>query len=183
MWYNQFGNQEFGEVMTVKIIETKRMILKPLTINDAKDVFEWTGDPIVNRYMPYPLHKNVHQTEEWISTLGDKNEFAFSLKDTGKVIGSGSITYRTEYKAYELGYNLNRKFWGKGYATEAAKAMIQWAYQILSAHDFFARHANANKASGNVITKCGFQFDKYGQYSRYDGSEMFEASYYTLHLE
>ena len=169
--------------MTVKIIETERMILRSLTINDAKDVFEWAGDPIVNRYMPYPLHENVHQTEEWISTLGDKNEFAFSLKDTGKVIGSGSITYRAEYKAYELGYNLNRKFWGKGYATEAAKAMIQWAYQVLSAHDFFARHANANKASGNVIIKCGFQFDKYGQYSRYDGSEMFEASYYTLHLE
>jgi len=82
-----------------------------------------------------------------------------------------------------MGYNLNRKFWGEGYATEAAKAMIQWAYQNLGARDFIARHANANKASGNVIIKCGFQFEKYGQYSRYDGSEIFEASYYTLHFE
>ena len=59
------------------IIETERLILRPLKIDDAKDVFEWTGDPIVNMYMPYPLHENIHQTEEWISTLGDKNEFCF----------------------------------------------------------------------------------------------------------
>lgn len=78
---------------------------------------------------------------------------------------------------------LNRKFLGMGYATEASKAMIQWAHQNMDAHDFFARHANENTASGNVITKCGFRFKKYGQYSRYDGSEIFEASYYTLHLD
>uniref|UniRef100_UPI0040564240 GNAT family N-acetyltransferase n=1 Tax=Acetatifactor sp. TaxID=1872090 RepID=UPI0040564240 len=48
--------------MNVKIIETERLILRPLTIDDAPDVFEWAGDPIVNRYMPYPLLENVHQT-------------------------------------------------------------------------------------------------------------------------
>ncbi|MBP0983267.1 MAG: GNAT family N-acetyltransferase [Oscillospiraceae bacterium] len=166
----------------MKIIETERMILRPLTQDDANSVFEWAGDPIVNKYMPYPLHETIHQTEEWISTLGNKNEFCFCLKDTGKVIGSGSITFREEYDAYELGYNLNRLFWGKGYATEASKAMIQWAHQELGACNFIARHANENHASGNVIRKCGFQFECYGQYSRYDGSEVFEASYYTLHL-
>ncbi len=167
----------------MKIFETERLILRPLTIDDAKDVFEWTGDPVVNRYMPYPLHKNVQQTEDWICSLGDKHEFCFCLKSTGKVIGSGSVSYRSEYESYEIGYNLNKNFWGCGYATEAARAMIQWAYKNLCARDFFARHANANTASGNVIIKCGFKFQKYDQYSRYDGSEIFEASYYTLHLE
>lgn len=168
---------------SVKIIETDRLMLRPLIVDDAHDVFEWAGDPIVNRYMPYPLHENVHQSEEWIKSLGEKNEFCFCLKDTGKVIGAGSITYNAEYGAYELGYNLNRKFWGVGYATEASKAMIQWAYKNVGARDFFACHANANEASGKVIKKCGFQFEKYGQYSRYDGSEIFEASYYSLHLD
>ena len=115
--------------------------------------------------------------------MSAKSHFGFCLKDTGKVIGSGSIAYDAEYEAYELGYNLNRKFWGLGFATEASQAMIQWAYQNLGAHDFFARHANANKASRNVIKKCGFQFEKYGQLPKYDGSEIFEASYYTLHIE
>ncbi len=167
----------------MKVIETERLILRPLTTDDANDVFEWTGDPVVNRYMPYPMHRSVHETEEWISSLGDKNEFCFCLKGTGKVIGAGSVSYRPEYSAYELGYNLNRSFWGMGYATEAAKAMIKWAYDVLGARDFLARHATANKASGNVLVKCGFIFKEYGQYSRYDGSEVFEASYYTMNLK
>lgn len=165
-------------------IETERLILRPLTVDDAKDVFEWVGDPIVNRFMPYPVYKSIDQVEKWISSLVDeKNEFGFCLKDNGKVIGSGSIKFDPESNSYELGYNINRAFWGNGYATEASKALIQWAYQKLGARDFCAAHATANTASGNVIKKCGFIFDKYGQYSRYDGSETFDATFYIMHLD
>ena len=167
-----------------RIIETERLILRPLTVSDAKDVFEWVGDPIVNRFMPYPVYESIDQVERWISSLNNcKNEFGFCLKDTGKVIGSGSITFDSDKNAYELGYNINRAFWGNGYATEASKAMLQWAYQELGARDFCAAHATANVASGNVIKKCGFQFEQKGQYSRYDGSETFDATFYTMHLD
>lgn len=166
----------------MKRIETERLILRPLTQSDANAVFEWAGDPLVNRYMPYPLHKSPADAEEWIRSLGEKNEFCFCLKDSGKVIGAGSIVYDAEHAAYELGYNLNRAYWGMGYATEAAKALVSWAYESLGARDFFARHATANTASGNVLKKCGFRFESYGQYPRYDGS-LFEASYYALHLD
>lgn len=164
-------------------IETERLILRPITIDDAYDVYEWGSDPMVNRYMPYPLHENVHQAEEWINSLAGKNEFVFCLKDSGEVVGGGSMSYHEKYKAYELGYNLKRKHWGAGYATEAAKALIQWAYQELGVHDFFARHAKANHASEHVIKKCGFQFKEYGKMEKYDGSEIFEMSYYMLHIE
>ena len=164
-------------------IETERLLLRPLTLDDADAVFEWAGDPVVNRYMPYPVHGSVRDAEKWISSLGDKNEFCFCLKDSGKVIGAGSVVYDGACDAYELGYNLNRRYWGMGYATEAAGALIQWARENLGAHDFIGCHATANKASGNVLRKCGFQFERYGKYGRYDGSEIFEASYYTLHLD
>lgn len=167
----------------MKRIETERLILRPLTVADAEDVFLWAGDPVVNRYMPYPVHQSVEQTKQWLSTLGDKDEFGFCLKETGRLIGSGSIKYVEEYDAYELGYNLNRAFWGKGYATEAAKAMLQWAYEQRNARKFMARHVTKNTASGNVIRKCGFQFSHYGQYSRYDGSETFDATYYTMQMK
>jgi len=45
-------------------IETERLILRPLTTEDADDVFEWVGDPIVNRFMPYNLYANVEQEKE-----------------------------------------------------------------------------------------------------------------------
>lgn len=165
-------------------IETERLLLRPLVKRDSSDVFEWVSDPVVNRYMPYALYQNIRQVEEWIDSLADdENEFAFCLKDTRKVIGAGSVTFDPEREAYELGYNLNQVFWGKGYATEAANAMLRWARQNLNARDFVANHANANIASGKVLKKCGFVFDHYGQYSRFDGSESFDASFYTLHID
>lgn len=167
-----------------KVIKTDRLLLRPLVKSDADDVFEWVGDPIVNRYMTYPLYHDVNQVVKWIESLeDDKNEFAFCLQDTGEVVGAGSVSFNPEKNAYELGYNLKRAYWGNGYATEASKAMIQWAYTYLNVRDFVACHANANAASGKVILKCGFQFDHYGQYSRLDGSEIFDASFYVLHLD
>ena len=45
----------------MKIIETERLILRQISVDDADDVFEWASDPVVNKYMPYPLHKNSCQ--------------------------------------------------------------------------------------------------------------------------
>lgn len=165
------------------VIVTTRLILRPLSEEDAYDVFEWAGDPVVNRYMPYPVYQNVTQVQKWIQSIQpDDYEFGFILKETGKVIGSGSIGSNGK-QLYELGYNLNRSYWGQGYATEAAKAMLLWAYETLGARDFAASHATANTASGNVLRKCGFQFERYGQYSRFDGSETFDATFLKLHLD
>lgn len=167
-----------------RVIETERMILRPLTVADAEDAFEWQSDPEVNRYMIYPLYTDVEKTRAWIAGLGpDANEFGFELKATGKVIGAGGIKYHADGDAWELGYNLNRAYWGRGYATEASKALIKWAYETEGARDFTAAHATANAASGNVIRKCGFQFDRFGEYSRIDGSETFAATFYKMHLD
>ena len=167
-----------------RIIYTERLVLRPLNESDAQDVCEWVGDPVVNRFMPYSVYQNADQVKKWLGQLKDENNvFGFALKSTGKVIGSGSVTYSFEENTYRLGYNLNRAFWNQGYATEAAKAIIGWAYENLGAREFMARHANANPASGKVLLKCGFAFERYGQYSRYDNSETFEATYYKLHLD
>lgn len=166
-----------------RIIETDRLLLRPLTPGDACDVFEWVGDPIVNRFMPYSLYESPEQVRAWIASLGDKPEFGFVLKETGKLIGAGSVSFAQDMNAYELGYNLNRAYWGHGYATETSRAMLDWAYRRLGARDFIARHANDNVASGRVIQKCGFRFERYTQYARFDGSEVFDAALYSLHLD
>lgn len=165
-----------------KYIETNRLILRPLKITDASDVYEWVSDPDVNRFMLYPLYTDIDQVKKWISYLQDEdNEFAFCLKDTGKVIGAGSIRFKPRYDAYEIGYNLNRQYWGKGYASEAAKALIEWAYQELGARVFCARHANANIASEKVIKKCGFQFVKYDFYKKIGKEEPLPSSFYIMY--
>jgi len=121
--------------------------------------------------------------KEWISSKNvEDNEFVFVLKETGKAIGAGSIKEQEDGQ-WEVGYNIRYDCWNNGYTTEAARALIKWAYDYCNARKFMARHATENVASGKVLLKCGYQFKCYGEYSRYDGSETFAASYYTMSLE
>ncbi len=166
-----------------RYIETERLILKPLTAADAPEVFVWNSDPEVNRYMCYNLYHDVKQTEQWIKSIAkDALEFGFFLKDGGKCIGSGGVGLNPD-GVHELGYNLNRAYWNQGYTTEASLAMLRWAHEQLGGCDFVSSHAIGNIGSQRVIEKCGFQLDHYGQYSRFDGSETFDAAFYRLHLE
>lgn len=166
------------------IIETERLILRPLTANDAEDVFEWCSDPEVNRFVPYLLYHDVEDVRRWIESIQTKEyEFGFELKETGKVIGAGSVCYRAEEDAYEIGYNLSRAFWNRGYATEAAKGMIDWTNTTFGARSFYAVHAAANEASCRVLCKLGFKEDHTVQYSKIDGSETFDAVFRRLYIE
>ena len=73
-------------------IETQRLILKPITLEDAPAAFVWASDPAVNRYMPYPLHQSIEDTRMWIATLTpDMLEFGFYRKNDGFLIGTGGV--------------------------------------------------------------------------------------------
>ncbi len=168
-------------------LETERLILRPLTVDDAEDVFEWTNDERVTKYMSYPRHESIETTKWWLSSLkelpDDDFQFGFVLKETGRLIGSGGIRYSDKEKAWTFGYNIRFYCWNKGYTTEAAKRMIDFAYKEQGAREFIAEHAVDNPASGRVIEKCGLEFSHYGEYSRLDGSETFKAKFYKLHLD
>lgn len=165
-----------------RYIETERLVLKPMTMEDAQAVYEIGSDPEVNRYMRYTRHKSLADAEAFLRSIGPEElEFGFYLKETGKLIGTGGI-YGDENGSQELGYQLRRDAWGMGYATEAARALLRWANETLGLRDFVCCHAVKNEASGNVMRKCGFQFVRYGAYDRFDHSETFEAACYALHL-
>ena len=168
------------------ILQTPRLILRPLTAADAEEVFIWCSDPLVNRFMPYALYTKTEDVRRWLETV-EKNEkqyeFGFVCKENNRLIGSGGIGPAEDNTQWEIGYNLRSDCWNQGYATEAAKAMIDFAYQEFDINDFGANHAEANPASGRVMEKCGMYFDHYGEYSRFDGSETFPAKFYKLHLD
>ena len=173
------------------VLETDRLILRPLTVADAPAVFVWGSDPQVNRYVAYPLYTDVEQTRVWLRTVEwarerDGYEFGFVRKEDGLLIGSGGV-YRKKGKWWRrpwwaLGYNLRRDCWGMGYAAEAARAMVDVAHQKRGARIFIAEHAVDNPASGRVMEKCGMVFDHYGQYSKLDGSATFSSKCYRLEL-
>ena len=156
-------------------------------MDDAEAVFVWASDPEVNRYMSYPLHTDIEVTRQWLRSVEQRTEedyeFAFVRKSDGLLIGSGNIGPDSrEPGAWGFGYNLRRDCWGRGYTTEAVKAMIDFARAQRGAKIFAAHHAVDNPASGRVMEKCGLTFRHDGEYSKLDGSETFRAKFYRLEL-
>ena len=171
-------------------LETGRLILRPLTVDDADAVFVWAGDPEVNRYMSYPLHTDIETTRQWLQSVEQDSEpqaalenytFGFVRRSDGLLICSGGIR-RQEDDIWDFGYNLRRDCWGRGYATEAMRAIIDFARTRRGAKIFAAHHAVDNPASGRVMEKCGLTFCHCGECSKLDGSETFRAKVYRMEL-
>ena len=175
--------------MLTPTLETRRIILRPLQISDAQAAYNnWTSDPEVAKYMRWSAHKSIDVTIEWLSleqkNLSDKNIYGWGLvlKESGELFGSGGIFYNKEQEMFEPGYCLMKKCWGMGLATEAARAMIDFAIQQLGVTSVFVLHAKENLASGRVIEKLGFTRIGEGSYKSFDGLREFESWEYILRI-
>lgn len=175
--------------MMTPIIETKRLILRPLKASDAEAVFEgWANDSEVSHFMRWNRHQNVEETREWLegeeaaAPRNDLFNWGFALKDGERLIGSGGLVYSESLKMYELGYNLAKDCWGCGYGTEAAGAIVEFARDMLKVKEIYATHAIENAASARILQKLGFTFKREGIYSSFDGLKTFPAKEYILDL-
>jgi len=153
--------------MRTPILETERLTLRPFKEEDATEVFEcWESDPDVAKYMFWTSHNDIEKTKEWIAfELGqiekpDWFRCSLVLKDTNELIGTALIYYEEEVECWEIGYNLGKKYWGKGYTTEAMRTVINFAKAELNLTQIVGRYAKENPASGKVMDKLGFTYEK-----------------------
>ena len=169
------------------VLETERLILRPITPDDADSAVVWLGDEKVNKFMPYNLYKNTDEVLYWINEILPKSKdyhWGFVLKESNLLIGSGSIGLKgNQDGAWGFGYNIRSDYWNKGLTTEATKRMIEFARKEHGVKDFVADHAVDNPASGRVMEKCGLVFDHFGEYSTLDGTQTFKAKFYKMHLD
>ncbi len=166
------------------ILETERLILRPITLDDAEACFSWNSDERVARYMSYPTYTDIKKTQEWIkSTLTDEIEWnwAFVLKSENRVIGTGGIGPNEFMEGYwGIGYNLHYDYWHCGYCTEAMRAIVDYAHNKLGVNKICSYHAVDNPRSGKVMEKLGLKFHHFGEYTKLDGSETFKTKFYAL---
>ncbi|MBQ4282934.1 MAG: GNAT family N-acetyltransferase [Lachnospira sp.] len=176
--------------MQTPILETERLILRPLTVQDAQDIYDrWTSDERVAKYMRWSTHKSVEETKEWLlmeeegNSKAEHYNWGFVLKSTGELIGCGGIFYNKDKCAYELGYNTMYDYWRQGYTTEAAKRMLDFGIQQLGVYEYVCCHATDNPASGAVMRKCGFEYEKDCVSEKFDGSVKFPSKQYRLRVD
>ena len=170
--------------MKTPILETKRLQLRPLTVADAQEIFKnWTNDESVARFMPWDLHKTLEDTIDWLKMEekeleGESYCWAFILKETGEIVGSGGLNYN-ETNGHELGYNFMKTMWGKGLASEVSREIIRFGKEADIKH-FYGRHAEGNEGSKNVLKKLGFVFKCEGKFISLSGKKRFDSREYTL---
>lgn len=163
--------------MNTPVLETERLLLRPFEKEDAEEVFVcWERDPDVAKYMFWTSHNDIEKTKEWIAfEIGqiekeDWYRFAIELKETGELIGTALIYYEEEVVCWEIGYNLGKRYWGKGYTTEAMRKVMDFAVTSLGITEIVGRYAKENPASGNVMKKLGFEYEKDIPYECNDGA-------------
>lgn len=173
--------------MRTPVLETERLILRPLKAKDAEEVFRnWASDPEVARYMTWSTHANSDVTREWLIAVEEnieaegRYEWGFERKSDHMLIGSGGIYYKQDAKMYTMGYNLMRDCWNQGYTTEAAARILEFAVNELQQKRLFAYHAKENTISGKVMEKVGFHYIKDTDYDSVDGTRHFEAREYLF---
>ncbi len=170
------------------VLETERLILRPLTPEDAEAAFVWCSDERVNKFMPYNLNKSIDETLFWINEIVPYDEGNYNwgivLKESNLLIGSCDIgPDKVEHTGWGFGYNIRYDYWNKGITTEATKRMIEYAVNVHGIKLIVADHAVDNPASGRVMEKSGLTFDHYGEYRTFDGKQTFKAKFYKMVLD
>jgi [ribosomal protein S5]-alanine N-acetyltransferase len=152
------------------ILETNRLILRPLELSDAQELFELNKNPNVHKYLwkkPEEVIDESIKVIEYVQRQYAENNigrYATILKETGEFIGWTGIKFVNDHiengntNFYDYGYRLNEKFWNKGYATEASKAWLNYGFNEMKIDRINAYTHAQNGASNHVLQKVGMKF-------------------------
>ncbi len=141
-------------------------MLRDVTLDDAALVEKYAGDYDVAKTtstIPHPYPKGA--AEEFLAFSMDghakRNFFiqAITLKETAELIGLINITIQKHHKRGELGYWIGKPFWGKGFGTEAAQAMVVFGFKELQLNRIFAQAFTINPGSYRVMEKVGLNYE------------------------
>lgn len=146
------------------IIETDRLILRRLTMDDLTDLHHILSDPESMKHYPKPF--DLDQSRSWIAwNIENYSKYGFGLwavvlKKDNQFIGDCGITMQNINGDIvpEIGYHINRRNANKGYATEAAQACMKYAFEILKFGQIYSYMKYTNIPSQRVAEKNGMKF-------------------------
>ncbi|MGG2091450.1 GNAT family N-acetyltransferase [Bacillus sp. S13(2024)] len=146
---------------------TERLCLRPLTIQDAADIFEYASNPEITTYTVWYPHEKLQDSQMFIQSILHQYEkeevaaYGIELKKEQKMIGTcGFIEYDKNHHKAELAYALSKNYWRQGFATEAAKAFICYGFETLQLNRIEARCHASNVQSEQVMKRLGMQYER-----------------------
>jgi ribosomal-protein-alanine N-acetyltransferase len=148
------------------LLETERTKLRPVTLQDVEDMYRYCSDEAVAEYTSWNPHGTLDDTLGFIRHLerkydsGEVAPWGVVDKEENRLIGTcGFVHWDPVHRRAELGYALSRRYWGKGYMTEVAAAIIQFGFTEMDLIRLEARCLVPNIGSARVMEKTGMTYE------------------------
>ena len=160
------------------ICESPRLFCRYFTKDDIDNLFLLDSNPAVMRFINRPALSDLDEAKIKLEKIIAYNSinpglgiFATIEKETNNFIGWHALKHLDNTEEIELGYRLVEEFWGKGYATEMGKKLVQYAFEQIKLNQIVGITHFDNIASQKVLLKCGLRYIKdafyYGADVRY----------------
>jgi ribosomal-protein-alanine N-acetyltransferase len=149
------------------VLRTERLRLRPMSPADAPAMAAYASDPELSAQMHWEPHRGPADALAFIEGLvlpayakGVPRAWAICEGDREPLVGTIGLEWSSEKdKCMALGYVLSKACWGKGYATEAGRAVVAWAFPVLGLERLAAVCTTENPRSGNVLKKIGLRYE------------------------
>lgn len=170
-----------------KNLETERLFLRRIDTIDVDAVLELRGNPQTMKYIPRPLAKTKEDALEHIAMINEKIDnstginWVITLKDNPKLIGIiGHYRIQPENYRAEIGYMILPQYHGKGIATEAIKAVVEYGFEEMQLHSVEAIIDPENQASEKVLLKSGFVKEAHIKENEFYDGKFIDTVIYSL---
>jgi len=163
-------------------LQTARLLLRPVTTDDFAALHSWCSVAENVRYMTFGPNTE-EQTRNWIANAKPGYDFAFVLKETGQVIGTGGICADEANDTGTLGWILHRDHHGLGYGTEFAAELVRYGFEDLRLRRITATCVAANVGSSRIMERAGMRREALrvkGTWARIDKEWVDQAEYAIL---
>lgn len=147
-------------------LETDRLVLRMLSVNDAFDMYEYARDPEICKYVTWNAHESVEDSMSYLSLVeerykgGEYFDWGIVLKKIDKLIGTcGFVDINKASSRGEIGYVLSRTHWGKGLMSEAVRKVCSHGFESMELNRIEARVFPENTRSQSVLRNIGFQYE------------------------
>ena len=168
-------------------LETARLRLRKLRLHDAADIFAYSKDPEVAKYVLWDAQTCQAEARAYLRYMLRKYRqcapasWGIELKSTGHIVGTiGFMWIQDDNRAAEVGYSLAHELWNQGYMTEALRAVIDYGFCSLHLNRIEAQHESENPASGAVMRKCGMVHEGHLRQRLYNKGRYVDVELYAI---
>lgn len=163
-------------------LQTERLILRPVQPDDAEAMFDYLRDEETVRFITVPPVKTLKEVIE------NSIQSYFMLDPIGKwaivydqtMVGTIDLRLNEAHRQAEIGYVLNKRYWGQGIMPEAAQAILAVGFDQLQLVRIFSEHDTRNPKSGRVMTKIGMQQEGVALKSQIIKGEIVDMVHYAI---